>query len=211
MADSSQRDLIRRTNMLRRTTETWRPPLFVQSGGRWTSATAALRRFPDVQAGSIWRDDREVSVTAAWADPALRPLCGSADQSNVVAESNIDLAKLDKFAFASRKRPEYMHPRLIECPSCRLLYGSPVLSPEMLAGRCFIATPLSTATKKRSLIRAIACAKSEDRALITWILNGTRWISARRRRFLEQLSIRPGFQNGNRLNHRMRHEARPSN
>jgi SAM-dependent methyltransferase len=60
-------------------------------------------------------------------------LCGSADQSRVFTDSNIDLTKLDKFAFASRKKPEYMHPRLIECPECGLLYGSPVLSPETLA------------------------------------------------------------------------------
>jgi SAM-dependent methyltransferase len=55
------------------------------------------------------------------------------DQSHIIAESNIDLDRLDKFAFASRKRPEYMHPRLIECAGCGLLYGSPVLSPETLA------------------------------------------------------------------------------
>ena len=71
-------------------------------------------------------------MTVAWVDRCC-PLCRSADQSRIVAESNIDLTKLDKFAFASRKRPEYMHPRLIECPSCSLLYGSPVLSPETLA------------------------------------------------------------------------------
>jgi len=75
---------------------------------------------------------KEVKVTAAWVDRSC-PLCGSVEQSHVVAESNIDLSKLDKFAFASRKKPEYMHPRLIECPSCSLLYGSPVLSPETLA------------------------------------------------------------------------------
>jgi SAM-dependent methyltransferase len=72
-------------------------------------------------------------VTAAWVDRSC-PLCGSTDQSHVVADSNIDLAKLDQFGFASRKKPEYMHPRLIECPSCSLLYGSPVLSTETLAG-----------------------------------------------------------------------------
>jgi SAM-dependent methyltransferase len=71
-------------------------------------------------------------VTVSWVDRPC-PLCGSVDQSRVIAESNIDLAKLDKFAFASRKKPEYMHPRLIECPGCGLLYGSPVLSPETLA------------------------------------------------------------------------------
>jgi hypothetical protein len=71
-------------------------------------------------------------MTATWVERPC-PLCGSADRSHVVAESNIDLNKLDRFAFASRKRPEYMHPRLIECPTCTLLYGSPVLSPETLA------------------------------------------------------------------------------
>ena len=40
-----------------------------------------------------------------WVDRSC-PLCGSADQSHVVAESNIDLTKLDGFAFASRKKPE---------------------------------------------------------------------------------------------------------
>ena len=71
-------------------------------------------------------------MTPAWVDRCC-PLCSSVDQSHVVAESNIDFSKLDNFAFASRKRPEYMHPRLIECPACSLLYGSPVLSLETLA------------------------------------------------------------------------------
>jgi len=71
-------------------------------------------------------------MKVSWVDRKC-PLCGSADQSRVIAESNIDLAKLNSFAFASRKNPEYMHPRLVECPACRLLYGSPVLAPESLA------------------------------------------------------------------------------
>jgi SAM-dependent methyltransferase len=74
----------------------------------------------------------EMPVTHVWLDRPC-PLCGSVDQSHVVAESNIDVAKLDQFAFASRKQPEYMHSRLIACPDCSLLYGSPVLSPDALA------------------------------------------------------------------------------
>lgn len=54
------------------------------------------------------------------------PVCGSGDQSRVFAEANYDLAKLDEFAFASRKLPEYMHYRLVRCPGCDLLYASPV-------------------------------------------------------------------------------------
>lgn len=63
------------------------------------------------------------------------PLCGAPPaDATVFAASNIDPAKLDEFAFASRKLPEYMHPRLLECAACGLLYGSPVLSVETLAG-----------------------------------------------------------------------------
>jgi SAM-dependent methyltransferase len=60
MVESSQRDLIGRTNMLGRTTETWRPPLFLPSGGRWSAPKAALRRFLDLQASSIWLDLKKI-------------------------------------------------------------------------------------------------------------------------------------------------------
>jgi SAM-dependent methyltransferase len=71
-------------------------------------------------------------MNVSWVDRNC-PLCNSSDQSRVIAESNIDLGKLNSLAFASRKNPEYMHPRLVECPTCRLLYGSPVLTAESLA------------------------------------------------------------------------------
>ena len=61
------------------------------------------------------------------------PLCGRNGETRVFAESNIDLAELDGFAFASRKLPEYMHPRLMLCGQCGILYGNPVLSPDTLA------------------------------------------------------------------------------
>jgi SAM-dependent methyltransferase len=60
MADFSRSDFFRRTNMQYRTNEKWRPPLFVPCGGRWSSAQAALRRFFDLQAGSIWNDLRKI-------------------------------------------------------------------------------------------------------------------------------------------------------
>lgn len=61
------------------------------------------------------------------------PLCGSPDSSKVFAEADFSLEKLDRFAFASRKLPEYMHYRLIECPGCDLIYASPVPREEALA------------------------------------------------------------------------------
>lgn len=54
------------------------------------------------------------------------PLCGSPDTSGIFAEANFDIDRLDSFAFASRKMPEYMHYRLVSCPACDLLYSSPL-------------------------------------------------------------------------------------
>jgi SAM-dependent methyltransferase len=54
------------------------------------------------------------------------PLCGSSDTSTVFAEADFELERLDGFAFASRKMPEYMHYRLIDCPVCDLLYATPL-------------------------------------------------------------------------------------
>jgi SAM-dependent methyltransferase len=61
------------------------------------------------------------------------PVCGSSKEARVHSESNIDPGKLTEFAFASRKLPEYMHPRLIVCAGCGLLYGNPVISSATIA------------------------------------------------------------------------------
>jgi len=53
MPTSVQPDLIRkRANMVQRAKESWRPPLFESGGG----FRAGVRRFLDLQAGSIWFD-----------------------------------------------------------------------------------------------------------------------------------------------------------
>src|SRR2546428_10943676 len=54
------------------------------------------------------------------------PVCGSTDESRVVAEAKIDAGRLNEFAFSSRKTPEYMHHRLIACPTCDVVYASPL-------------------------------------------------------------------------------------
>src|ERR671936_2258158 len=61
------------------------------------------------------------------------PVFGSTDASHVYAEANFDVAKLDEYAFASRKMPEYMPHRLIECPKCDLVYANPVPTLETLS------------------------------------------------------------------------------
>ena len=60
------------------------------------------------------------------------PVCGQRDGSRLFAEANVSLDALDEFAFASRKLPEYMHWRIMECP-CDLLYADPAPPPEELA------------------------------------------------------------------------------
>lgn len=61
------------------------------------------------------------------------PVCGNDDESHVAYPARIDEEKLDEFAFASRKLPEFMHLRLLKCPTCEVLFASPALSPEFLA------------------------------------------------------------------------------
>jgi len=61
------------------------------------------------------------------------PVCGNEDETTVFAEANYDLSRLDDYAFASRKIPEYMHYRLIRCPACELVYANPVPVAQSLA------------------------------------------------------------------------------
>ena len=61
------------------------------------------------------------------------PLCGSTDDGDLFAAERLDAATLDRFAFASRKRPERVHLRLVRCPRCDLVYASPAPRPEALA------------------------------------------------------------------------------
>lgn len=60
------------------------------------------------------------------------PLCGG-DDARVMVEATLDEARLTASAFASRKLPEYMHSRMVECNLCGMLYANPVLRPETLA------------------------------------------------------------------------------
>jgi SAM-dependent methyltransferase len=74
----------------------------------------------------------KAGLEAGFLDRAC-PLCGSRDESSVFAPASIDESRLDDFSFSSRKTPEYMHCRLIECRACDLIYASPAPTPEVLA------------------------------------------------------------------------------
>ena len=60
------------------------------------------------------------------------PVCGSDSDYRVYAEAQFDPDKLDAFAFASRKLPEYMHYRLNECQRCDSLYANPLPTEDAL-------------------------------------------------------------------------------
>ena len=68
---------------------------------------------------------RRPSVMLVFED-RLCPLCGSAANSRLFAEARFDPSRLDAMSFSSRKTPEGMHHRLLECTGCDLLYASPV-------------------------------------------------------------------------------------
>jgi SAM-dependent methyltransferase len=53
------------------------------------------------------------------------PVCGATSGRELTA-ARIDAAALDEYAFASRKFPEYMHHRLVECPTCDAVYANPM-------------------------------------------------------------------------------------
>jgi SAM-dependent methyltransferase len=62
------------------------------------------------------------------------PLCSDGGVPEPFARAKIEVEALDAFAFASRKRPEYMHYRLVRCRSCDLVYADPAPASAALAG-----------------------------------------------------------------------------
>src|SRR5271156_5007148 len=64
--------------------------------------------------------------------PRTCPLCGG-ENATVLVEGTLDEGRLTASAFASRKLPEYMHSRMVECNLCGMLYANPVLRQEDLA------------------------------------------------------------------------------
>lgn len=69
-------------------------------------------------------------------DAASRPcpVCATPpDAGRLLHDERLDAAALDRFAFASRKVPEQMHWRLLECPVCGVAFASPAPSAGGLA------------------------------------------------------------------------------
>lgn len=62
------------------------------------------------------------------------PVCGTSYlKANVSFSENLDPTKVSSLSYASRKEPEFMCHRLVECPTCDLLYADLPPSEELLA------------------------------------------------------------------------------
>jgi len=82
------------------------------------------------------------------------PIC-NASSSTVYCESNIDYAKLDAYAFASRKIPERMRHRLMHCDACDLVYADPAPAQHMLQ-REYEAASFDSSEEARCAARTYA-------------------------------------------------------
>jgi SAM-dependent methyltransferase len=80
------------------------------------------------------------------------PVCGSEDRSRLLADSTFDPRRLDRFAYASRKTPDYMHHRLVVCPVCDLVYATPAPTAETLA-RAYSGAAYDSAAEARLAAR----------------------------------------------------------
>ena len=90
----------------------------------------ALPVFPGVDLSAVMEPPRAALSQSLVDRPC--PLCGSEDRSRVVFESHLDEARLGRMSYASRKLPEFMNLRLVQCPACDLLYAPRIPSIEFL-------------------------------------------------------------------------------
>src|SRR3954447_4312898 len=82
-------------------------------GSRPPAATASLLPADVVPGPSLELTER------------VCPVCRTPQPGRLLAEANVDPEALGPLAFASRKPPELMHHRLLECPVCDTVYASP--------------------------------------------------------------------------------------
>lgn len=61
------------------------------------------------------------------------PICGPGVASCEVWPAKLDLGSLGGFAYASRKEPDSMRLRMVECARCGIMYATPAPTPDDLA------------------------------------------------------------------------------
>ena len=68
------------------------------------------------------------------------PICQTpAEKASLFLEENIDQTRISGFSFASRKEPEYMCHRLVQCKTCDLVYASSPPEQDELANAYHVA------------------------------------------------------------------------
>ena len=60
------------------------------------------------------------------------PICGTNARAREYYPAKIDESRLNEFAFSSRKIPEHMHFRLLQCGECDVMYANPAPAAETL-------------------------------------------------------------------------------
>ena len=84
----------------------------------------------------------------------LCPICGTS-HAKEFAQPKFDLSRLDEFAFASRKQPEFMHYRLSECKNCDLVYANPAPNSAALE-QAYDSAAFDTSAESSSAARTYA-------------------------------------------------------
>ncbi|MGD0272580.1 MAG: class I SAM-dependent methyltransferase [Gaiellaceae bacterium] len=119
-------------------------------------------------------------------------MCGSTDDSRVFAEKTLDDSTWKDLSFSSRKLPEYLVHRMVECPDCDVVYASPAPHEEVLE-QAYRAAPFVSAeesafaaeTYRRLLRTVLARLSGRTNALDVGASDGT---------FLQAL-LDEGFEN----------------
>jgi len=62
------------------------------------------------------------------------PVCGERASTRVVVEENLPPERFNAFTYASRKEPEFMSLRLVECAGCGIAYAPRIPTSEALVG-----------------------------------------------------------------------------
>ncbi|MGA2880625.1 MAG: class I SAM-dependent methyltransferase [Bryobacteraceae bacterium] len=144
------------------------------------------------------------------------PVCGSQDKSQVAYPARIDEDKLDDFAFASRKLPEYMHMQLLKCPTCGVLYACPALAPEFLAHAYRDASydsdeeaEYAAETYARQLKSLLGLIGDRGVALEIGAGNGAFLRHLREAGFREVIGVEPSYQAAARADEAIRPFIRP--
>lgn len=101
--------------------------------------------------------------------PRACPVCGSTDDSRVFADKSLDDSTWKDLSFSSRKLPEYLVHRMVECPDCDAIYASPAPHEDVLE-QAYRTAPFVSAEESafaaetyRRLLRTLLASQSGRR------------------------------------------------